>query len=126
MDNNLSILSRQEDVAKFYQQASVVLNLSDKRLFIETFGLTALEAMTAGLPVIVPTEGGIAEMVTDSMNGYKIDVMNLDSIEHGIKKLLADKTRYIKMAENALYKAKQFNANAMIEGVEQVLVDNSK
>lgn len=64
--NNIKILSRQTDVSTFYNKASVVLNLSDKRQFVETFGLTALEAMSAGLPVIVPTEGGIAEIVDDS------------------------------------------------------------
>lgn len=121
MGNNISIHSRQEDVAKFYQQASVVLNLSDKRLFIETFGLTALEAMTAGLPVIVPTEGGIAEMVDDAVNGYKIDVADLDCIGDAIKKLLTDKTKYIQMAENAMLCAKKFNADDMIERVERIL-----
>ena len=53
------------DVAKFYNQATLVVNLSDKTQFIETFGMTALETMAAGLPVIVPTEGGIAEMLRD-------------------------------------------------------------
>ena len=123
METNISFLSRQEDVAKFYQQASVVLNLSDKRLFIETFGLTALEAMTAGLPVIVPTEGGIAEMVDDAVNGYKIDVEDLDCIGDAIKKLLTDKTKYIQMAEKALHCAKKFNADDMIERVERILAD---
>lgn len=123
METNISFLSRQEDVAKFYQQASVVLNLSDKRLFIETFGLTALEAMTAGLPVIVPTEGGIAEMVDDAVNGYKIDVADLDCIGDAIKKLLTDKTKYIQMAENAMLCAKKFNADDMIERVERILAD---
>lgn len=123
METNISFLSRQEDVAKFYQQASVVLNLSDKRLFIETFGLTALEAMTAGLPVIVPTEGGIAEMVDDAINGYKIDVEDLDCIGDAIKKLLTDKTNYIQMAENAMLSAKKFNADDMIERVERILAD---
>lgn len=121
---NIALYSRQEDVAKFYQQASVVLNLSDRRLVIETFGLTALEAMTAGLPVIVPTEGGIAEMIDDGVNGYKIDVTNLKRIEHVLMELLSDKTRYIQMADNALSRAKQFNADDMIEGVERVLVAN--
>ena len=123
METNISFLSRQEDVAKFYQQASVVLNLSDKRLFIETFGLTALEAMTAGLPVIVPTEGGIAEMVDDAVNGYKIDVADLDCIGDAIKKLLTDKTKYIQVAESALLCAKKFNADDMIERVERILAD---
>ena len=59
--DNLQIISRRNDVTPFYNEASIVLNLSDKQRFVETFGLTALEAMSAGLPVIVPTEGGIAE-----------------------------------------------------------------
>lgn len=122
-EENLVLYPRQADVAKFYQQASVVLNLSDKRQFIETFGLTALEAMTAGLPVIVPTEGGIAEMVDDAVNGYKIDVADLDCIGDAIKKLLTDKTKYIQMAENALLCAKKFNADDMIERVERILAD---
>ena len=123
LGDNLVLYDRQADVAKFYQQASVVLNMSDKRLFIETFGLTALEAMTAGLPVIVPTEGGIAEMVDDAVNGYKIDVADLDRIGDAIKKLLTDKTKYIQMAENALLCAKKFNADDMIERVEKILAD---
>ena len=123
ISKNLAIYPRQSDVAPFYNRASLVLNLSNKKLFIETFGLTALEAMSAGLPVIVPTEGGIAEMVDDGINGYKIDVADLDCIGDAIKKLLTDKTKYIQMAEKALHCAKKFNADDMIERVEKILAD---
>lgn len=58
------IYNRQRDVIKFYNKATVVLNLTDKTQAIETFGMTPLEAMSCGLPVIVPTIGGIAELVT--------------------------------------------------------------
>lgn len=118
---NLVLYPRQADVAKFYQQASVVLNLSDKRLFIETFGLTALEAMTAGMPVIVPTEGGIAEMVTNGVNGYKIDVADLDKIARRIQELLTDKTKYVEMAEYALVCAKRYDANKMIDQISSII-----
>ena len=120
-EENLVLYPRQADVAKFYQHASVVLNLSDKRQFIETFGLTALEAMTAGLPVIVPTEGGIAEMVDDGINGYKIDVADLDKIEQHIQELLTDKTKYVEMAEQALACAKRFDANEMIDQITRII-----
>lgn len=43
-----------------------MLNLTNKNQAIETFGMTPLEAMTCGLPVIVPTVGGIAELVIDN------------------------------------------------------------
>lgn len=121
LGKNIVLFSRQEDVAKFYQQASVVLNLSDKRLVIETFGLTALEAMTAGLPVIVPTEGGIAEMVTDGFNGYKADVTELENIARDIEVMLSDKDKYMKMAENAVEFASGYNANEMIDKICNIL-----
>ena len=56
ISKNLTIYPRQNDVVPFYNQASLVLNLSDKKQVVETFGLTALEAMSTGLPVIVPTD----------------------------------------------------------------------
>ena len=114
---NLIIYPRQSDVAKFYNQASLVLNLSNSKMFVETFGLTALEAMSAGLPVIVPTEGGIAELVTDGVNGYKIDVKDLDKISDCICKILKDKKLYIQLSENALSSAERYNAEAMINGI---------
>lgn len=62
---NIDIHPRQSDVTSFYNQATVVLNLTNRNQAIETFGMTPLEAMTCGLPVIVPTVGGIAELVID-------------------------------------------------------------
>ena len=91
---NVTVYDRQEDVVPFYREASVVLNLSNKEQFIETFGLTALEAMAFGLPVIVPTVGGIAEMVEDGVNGWKIDVQELDVIAMRIEEMLSDREVY--------------------------------
>lgn len=114
---NLTIYPRQSDVTPFYNRASLVLNLSDKNLFIETFGLTALEAMSAGLPVIVPTEGGIAEMVEDGVNGYKIDVHGLDRIVKCIDEILSDKNLYTELSDNALRYAQKYNADVMTDGI---------
>jgi len=119
--DNLQIVSRQNDVAPFYNEASIVLNLSDKRRFVETFGLTALEAMSAGLPVIVPTKGGIAEMVEDGVNGYKIDVQELEKIENHITTLLSDRDSYLQLAGKALEYSRNFNDEKMISGIVSVL-----
>ena len=81
MTDNLQIYARQMDVSTFYDTATLVLNLSDKSRFIEPFGMTALAEMTAGLLGIVTTVGGIAEMVDDGKNGYKIDVKKKKKIE---------------------------------------------
>ena len=119
--DNLQIISRQNDVTPFYNEASIVLNLSDKQRFVETFGLTALEAMSAGLPVIVPTEGGIAEMVEDGANGYKIDVQDLDRINCMIEEIFQDKDHYIRMANEANQVSLGFKESVMIEKILTIL-----
>ncbi len=120
-EKNITIVPRQDDVAKFYNQASVVVNLSDKERFIETFGLTALEAMSAGLPVIVPTAGGIAELVEDGVNGYKTDVSRMDSIVRHIDEMLSDEKTYRRMADNALKQSGLYDEGNMIDKIENVL-----
>lgn len=120
-NNKLEILSRQNDVASLYNEASVVLNLSDKHKFIETFGLTALEAMSAGLPVIVPTVGGIAEMVEDGVNGYKTDIQDLKTIEGQIVLLLSDECKYKQMASNAMTYSQSFDEENMISRIAEIL-----
>ena len=119
--NNIKILSRQTDVSKFYNKATVVLNLSDKRQFVETFGLTALETMSAGLPVIVPTEGGIAEMVKDGVNGYKIDVQELDKIADKIERMMTNRDLYQALSTEALNLSTRFGKQSMIEEIEKII-----
>lgn len=120
---NLTIYPRQNDVVPFYNQASLVLNLSDKKQVVETFGLTALEAMSTGLPVIVPTEGGIAEMVADGENGYKIDVQELDRMADTIERIFSDGSLYLQLATNALTYSKKFSAVHMIELISKLISD---
>lgn len=119
--NNLEVWDRQSDVIPFYKKASIVLNLSNKKDFVETFGLTALEAMTAGIPVIVPTEGGISELVEDGVNGYKIDVQDLDRIEQTIIQILSDKQMYRSLSENAIKLSAHYDYNSMINRIDQLL-----
>ena len=108
--HNLMVHARQEDVTPFYNNATLVLNLSNKELFVETFGLTALEAMSAGLPVIVPTVGGIAEMVEDGVNGFKIDVQNLTKIKNCIARILLNQELYLSLCNGALKRAGEYSA----------------
>lgn len=118
---NLRIYPRQNDVTPFYNQASLLLNLSDKNRIIETFGMTVLEAMSAALPVIVPTEGGVAEMVDDGVNGYKIDISEMDNIIRRIREMLTDKDTYARMSQNALARARLYDSDNMTEKIANTI-----
>lgn len=118
---NLNIFDRQDNVISFYEKSTLVLNLSNKKQFVETFGLTVLEAMTAALPVIVPTEGGIAEMVEDGINGYKIDVQDIDEIKDCINKILSDPNLYSSLSANTKQVSKSYDADIMCKKIVAVL-----
>lgn len=114
---NLAVHPRQQDVAPFYNRASLVLNLSNRYLFVETFGLTALEAMSAGLPVIVPTVGGIAEMVTDGENGFKINIQNLSFIAEKIENIFTNRDLYLSLCKCSLAHSKRYSSARMAEDI---------
>lgn len=118
---NLMVYPRQIDVSRFYNESSLVINLTNSKFAIETFGLTALEAMTAGLPVIVPTVGGIAEMVEDGKNGFKIDVQALDKISDCIEAVLSDEKTFFHLATEAFEYSKKFSEKEMIDRIANLL-----
>lgn len=109
LPTNLVIYPTQKNTHPFYQEASVLLNLSDTTLWVETFGLTILEAMTYGLPTIVPPIGGVVELVKEAENGFLIDSKKLDLISEKLHVLLQNKSTYNKMSKDALEKSQFFN-----------------
>lgn len=119
--HNLTIYPKQKDIAPYYNSATVTVNLSNKELFIETFGLTVIESFGAGLPAIVPTIGGIAEIVVDGYNGYKIDVQNLPDIAKKIDEMCSEKDLYMRLATNAIVSSQRFSEQKMLDKIEAVI-----
>lgn len=107
--SNVSCHPAQKEVHSFYQKAHLVLNLSRPDGWIETFGLTALEAMSYSLPVIVPPVGGIAELVEQGVHGFKIDSRDIQKLEVCIRTIRGDHTLYERLSTNARRRSKDFN-----------------
>ncbi len=118
---NLSLYEKQQNVVTFYKTASIVLNLSNTDKFIETFGMTALEAMSAGLPVIIPKEGGIAEMIDEGINGFHIGVQDIDMIQSTIDKLLSDEKKYTFMSKQAYNKSLKYLPQQMMNSIINII-----
>lgn len=106
--SNLKLFPRQNDVHPFYKWADVVLNLSRPDAWVETFGLTAIEAMAYGLPVIVPPVGGISELVQNAHNGYKVDSRNSFELHEKLNKILGDKKHYEMLRTNCFEAIKKY------------------
>jgi len=106
---NCTVFETQKNTQRFYEEASIILNLSDVNLWVETFGLTILEAMAYGLPAIVPPVGGVVELVDNEENGFLINSKNSYEISKNIKLLFDDKLLYENMHKKAIQKSNQFS-----------------
>lgn len=122
---NLHIYPRQKDVVPFYNDSSISLNLSDKRYVIETFGLTAIEAMCAGLPVIVPDVGGISDLVRDYYNGFKVDVLNIQNIIDRISELMTNRELYCEISQNAYMFSQKFRERVFSSAICDIITKTS-
>jgi glycosyltransferase involved in cell wall biosynthesis len=106
---NVSILSKQRDLHVHYRHASLLLNLSRIDQWVETFGLTILEAMSYGVPCIVPTVGGPVEIVDDAVNGYHFCSYEVEKIADKIHQLANNEELSISLSKAAREKAKTFS-----------------
>jgi glycosyltransferase involved in cell wall biosynthesis len=104
-----------------YRRASLVLNLSRPDQWQETFGLTVVEAMAFGIPVIVPPVGGPAEIVVDGREGLHIDCRSLDTLASTVETLADDPERCLAMSLNARSKSRAFTEQAFISGLQAVI-----
>jgi len=109
MPLNLSVFSKVKNVVMFYNFASVVVNLSHTDRWVETFGLTLLEAMEAGIPVLGQPIGGNAEILENGKYGYCIDSKDVDAVADRLVMLLEDEEEYLKMSELSRKRAAFFN-----------------
>jgi glycosyltransferase involved in cell wall biosynthesis len=111
---NLTVYPAQQDIHPFYQRADVVMNLSRPEEWKETFGLTALEAMIYGLPVIVPPVGGIAEIVKDGLTGFHINGKYTNAITSCLRRLNSNPAHYQSISRRAAAHAATFSESPFI------------
>ncbi len=58
---------------------------------IEDFGITAVEALTYGVPVVISKQSGAAELLRDGVHGIYIQTQDVDGVAMAIKKALTKK-----------------------------------
>lgn len=89
-----------EDLNKLFMVSDVAVFPS----LYEPFGITAIEGMAAGTPIVVSDAGGLGEIVDHGYTGIKTYAGNSDSLAWGILELLYNPDYANAIRENAYNK----------------------
>lgn len=94
-----------DDLPKYYNLADVVVLPSvDKS---EAFGLTLVEAMSCGKPVIASDLAGVRSVVEDGINGLLIKPEDPDDLAAKINFILSNEAKAIEFGKTGYRKVKQ-------------------
>ena len=105
-ENKIKFLGYRTDIPELLQQADIFFLPS----LWEGFGLAVVEAMAAGLPLVVSNIQGLGEIVgRHSQAGFLIDPKSEDGIADELSKLLKDSELRLLMGKNAQVQANHFS-----------------
>ena len=105
------------DTAAFYQQIDMVCLPSH----YEPFGLTILEGLTYGLPVVTTDSEGPASIITHEKNGLIAPIGDIEQLAAHITRLLQDEAFANEQAQAGWTRAQDFSFEAISKRWQQIL-----
>ncbi len=102
---------RHEDLAQLYSRATVSVVPS----YYETFGLSALESMKFGVPVVAAAAGSLPEVVADGKTGLLVAPGDARALASAVTRLLQDPELRENLSRQARQWAQQFHVDQQVE-----------
>jgi len=116
LQDRLRFLGQQQSVEEIAGLADVFLLPSE----LESFGLTALEAMASGVPVVGSDVGGLPEVVRHAESGYLLPVGDVEGMAARTLEILKDDERRREMGQAGRRRAEAlFGADRVVTQYER-------
>lgn len=114
-NEDVVFLGKQDSVAELLACADLFLLPSES----ESFGLSALEAMASGVPVITTAAGGLPEVVHEGRGGHLLPVGDVDGMADAGLTILADAATWNRYSHDAREAAGDFRVERVIPMYER-------
>ncbi len=114
--HEIKFLGKQEQMEDILPIADLFLLPSE----YESFGLAALEAMAAEVPVISTNAGGLPEININGYCGYMSDIGDVEDMSRNAIAILKDSVTYQTFKANALEQAKKFDIKNIVPIYEEL------
>ncbi len=111
LEGRFRLLGFVPDLASIFRDVDILLIPSKW----EGFGLAAIEAMNAGLPVVASNLEGLREVVTTN-EGILVDPNDVNSIARALQELVEDYEKRRHMGRRAFERSFEFSAERMVNG----------
>ena len=122
-DNNLKdkvlFLGNSSEIDKILCYSDLFLLPSEK----ESFGLSALEAMAHGVPIISSNAGGIPEVNLNGKTGFISNIGDTDSMINNAMSLLSNPQKHKLFKKQAQLQAKKFDLESVVDSYERIYND---
>jgi N-acetyl-alpha-D-glucosaminyl L-malate synthase BshA len=112
--DDIRFVGKQEQIEEILAISDLFLLTSD----YESFGLAALEAMAAGVPVISTNAGGLPEINVDGKTGYLSNVGDIEDMSRKAISLLSDEEKLAQFKINATQHAITFDIQNIVPKYE--------
>ena len=125
LESLVAELGLTESVALPGWQDDIPAMLSSLTLFVsaarsEPFGLSIVEAMAAGLPIVAAASEGALEIIEDGISGKLVPVDDHEAMAKTINDLLDDPSERARLGRNAVLAAQRFSLARMASDTERV------
>ena len=116
LQDDVRFLGKQEQIEEIMAISDLFLLPSE----YESFGLSALEAMAARVPVISTNAGGLPEINIHGQTGYMTDIGDVDSMSKFAIELLCDEILLEKIKQQAYDQAVRFDISNIVPEYEKL------
>lgn len=113
---DIKFIGKQEQMEDLLPLADLFLLTSE----YESFGLAALEAMAAEVPVISTNAGGLPEININGYSGYMSEIGDVKDMAENALKILSTEETHQQFKQNALLQAKRFDIQSIIPQYENL------